>query len=209
MLYVTAQCMQMCQRPRASLLAARSCASQVSWVSNDRTAFIAKTVPVSTMLPLIGSKLDRSRSVYCRAAAPQSTKLDSSMIWGDIMMLTATELASERLPKQVTGVLSLTLLAAWIGVATAKGDYTVKQRHQFSYQYAYGILLGMQQAAITWLLFVPTAMAMYACLVSHHLLDGSVFRVPPGARVSPEGEVMIAALFTLMSWRGIYSSQMF
>ena len=52
-------------------------------------------------------------------------------------------------------------------------------------------------------------MAMYACLVSHHLLDGSVFRVPPGARVSPEGEVMIAALFTLMSWRGIYSSQMF
>lgn len=59
------------------------------------------------------------------------------------------------------------------------------------------------------LLFVPTAMAMYACLVSHHLLDSSVFRVPPGARVSPEGEVMIAALFTLMSWRGIYSSQMF
>lgn len=120
-------------------------------------------------------------------------------------------------------------------MATAKGDYTVKQRHTFSYQYAYGILLGMQQAAITWvclprkskvalfpwsnlylrltvhlqLLFVPTAMAMYACLVSHHLLDSSVFKVPPGARVSPEGEVMIAALFTLMSWRGIYSSQMF
>ena len=56
------------------------------------------------------------RSTQCRAATPQSTKLDSSMIWGDIMMLTATELASERLPKQVTGVLSLTLLAAWIGV---------------------------------------------------------------------------------------------
>lgn len=58
-----------------------------------------------------------ARSVLCRAATPQSTKLDSSMIWGDIMMLTATELASERLPKQVTGVLSLTLLAAWIGVS--------------------------------------------------------------------------------------------
>lgn len=59
------------------------------------------------------------------------------------------------------------------------------------------------------LLFVPTAMAMYACLVSHHLLDSSVFKVPPGCRTSPEGEVMLAALFTLMSWRGIYSSQMF
>ena len=58
-----------------------------------------------------------ARSVTCRAVTPQSTKLDSSMIWGDIMMLTATELASERLPKQVTGVLSLTLLAAWIGVS--------------------------------------------------------------------------------------------
>ncbi|DBA82752.1 TPA: hypothetical protein ACH3X1_006981 [Trebouxia sp. C0004] len=209
MLYASAQGMQMCEQPRPFLFAARSCASQVSWVSNDRTAFIATAAPNSTRLPLRGLLLYHPRSVHCRAAAPQSTKLDSSMIWGDIMMLTATELASERLPKQVTGVLSLTLLAAWIGVATAKGDYTVKQRHTFSYQYAYGILLGMQQAAITWLLFVPTAMAMYACLVSHHLLDSSVFRIPPGAHVSPEGEVMIAALFTLMSWRGIYSSQMF
>ena len=255
MLYITAQCMQMCQRPRASLLAARSCASQVSWVSNDRTAFIAKTVPVSTMLPLIGSKLDRSRSVYCRAAAPQSTKLDSSMIWGDIMMLTATELASERLPKQVTGVLSLTLLAAWIGVrrwryccgttqssansavlagGNCKGGLHCQAAAPIQLpiciwhsawdaagSYNMGMLAKSKVAFFLWsnsnlrltvhlqLLFVPTAMAMYACLVSHHLLDGSVFRVPPGARVSPEGEVMIAALFTLMSWRGIYSSQMF
>ncbi|KAL3157899.1 hypothetical protein ABBQ32_012308 [Trebouxia sp. C0010 RCD-2024] len=156
------------------------------------------------------SHLSTAKSIVCQAATPQSTKLDSSMIWGDIMMLTATELASERLPKQVTGVLSLTLLAAWIGVAAAKGDYTVsKRRHSLSFEYAYAILLGMQQAAITWLLFVPTAMAMYACLVSHHLLDSSVFRIPPGCRTSPEGEVMLAALFTLMSWRGIYSSQMF
>ena len=66
-----------------------------------------------TCLPHLRS----SRTLECRAAAPQSTKLDSSMIWGDIMMLTATELASERLPKQLTGVLSLTLLAAWIGVS--------------------------------------------------------------------------------------------
>lgn len=58
-----------------------------------------------------------SRTLHCRAATPQSTKLDSSMIWGDIMMLTATELASERLPKHLTGVLSLTVLAAWIGVS--------------------------------------------------------------------------------------------
>lgn len=118
-------------------------------------------------------RLRPARSAICRAATPQSTKLDSSMIWGDIMMLTATELASERLPKQLTGVLSLTLLAAWIGVsmlmllisvhkpiaqltlllpqvAAAKGDYTVKRRHTLSYEYAYGISLGMQQAAITW-----------------------------------------------------------
>ena len=66
-----------------------------------------------------------ARSVACRAATPQSTKLDSSMIWGDIMMLTATELASERLPKQVTGVLSLTLLAAWIGVGILRAFLTV------------------------------------------------------------------------------------
>jgi hypothetical protein len=117
MLYASTQGMKMCQQPRPFLFAARSCASQVSWVSNDRTAFTAKAAPISTRLPLRGLQLYHSRSVHCRAAAPQSTKLDSSMIWGDIMMLTATELASERLPKQVTGVLSLTLLAAWIGVS--------------------------------------------------------------------------------------------
>ena len=126
--------------------------------------------PTWPILPHI--HLRRLRPVLCQAAAPQSTKIDSSMMWGDIMMLTATELASERLPKQVTGVLSLTLLAAWIGVilscickfgygrevmmvpvlqvAAAKGDYTVKRQHTPSYQYAYTILLGMQQAAITW-----------------------------------------------------------
>lgn len=64
------------------------------------------------------SNVRPAKSIVCQAATPQSTKLDSSMIWGDIMMLTATELASERLPKHVTGVLSLTLLAAWIGVGT-------------------------------------------------------------------------------------------
>ena len=57
-----------------------------------------------------------SRAVHCHAIAPRTSKLDSSMIWGDIMILTATELASERLPKHITGLLTLTLIAAWIGV---------------------------------------------------------------------------------------------
>ena len=35
-------------------------------------------------------------------------------------------------------------------VATAKGDYTMKGSRNFSFQYAYSIVLGMQQAAITW-----------------------------------------------------------
>ena len=36
-------------------------------------------------------------------------------------------------------------------VAAAKGDYTVSKRRQsLSFEYAYAILLGMQQAAITW-----------------------------------------------------------
>lgn len=53
-------------------------------------------------------------------------------------------------------------------VATAKGDYTVKQRHTFSYQYVYGILLGMQQAAITWVCSTCVKMLLIACLGSLH-----------------------------------------
>ena len=127
-----------------------------------------------------------------------------------------------------------------VQVATAKGDYTLKQRRSPSckFEFQYSILLGLQQAAITWvsslvqqqhceccqarscdllptkhiavqLFFVPTAMAMYACLVSHHLLDSSVFKVPQGSWTSPEGDVMFAALFTLAIWRSMYLSQMF
>ena len=89
---------------------------------SNRVALAVKpSRPVIQQGSLIGLPYLRpARRVACRAATPQSTKLDSSMIWGDIMMLTATELASERLPKQVTGVLSLTLLAAWIGVSTLR-----------------------------------------------------------------------------------------
>lgn len=168
----------------------------------------APCVLLSARTPASHLRIQTSRAVKCTAAAPRTAKLDSSMMWGDIMMLTATELASERLPKHATGVLTLTLIAAWLGAAAAKGDYTAKPRQRVSYQYAYSMWIGMEQAAITWLLFIPTAMAMYAALVSHHLLDSAVFKVPPGSRTSPEGEVMLAALFTLMSWRGIYSSQM-
>ncbi len=108
--------------PRCVALAttAPQCAEQHLAVTTVQTArilaFDRGVVLRQSRLP--GSPLKSSRAVQCRAAAPQSTKLDSSMIWGDIMMLTATELASERLPKQVTGVLSLTLLAAWIGVSS-------------------------------------------------------------------------------------------
>lgn len=35
-------------------------------------------------------------------------------------------------------------------VAIAKGDYTMKQSRNFSFQYVYSIVLGMEQAAITW-----------------------------------------------------------
>lgn len=90
-------------------------------VLQDARGFAPAVMPNRSVLQqgsCIGvPRLTPARSTICRAATPQSTKLDSSMIWGDIMMLTATELASERLPKQVTGVLSLTLLAAWIGVS--------------------------------------------------------------------------------------------
>lgn len=56
------------------------------------------------------------RSPICGASTPRRPQVDTAMIWGDILMLTATNLASERLPRNLTGVLSLTLLAAWIGV---------------------------------------------------------------------------------------------
>ena len=41
-------------------------------------------------------------------------------------------------------------LTAKLQAAAAKGDYTAKPRQRVSYQYAYSMWIGMEQAAITW-----------------------------------------------------------
>ena len=42
-----------------------------------------------------------------------------------------------------------TSLSAELQAAAAKGDYTAKPRQRVSYQYAYSMWIGMEQAAIT------------------------------------------------------------
>eukprot|EP00884_Botryococcus_braunii_P018665 jgi/Botrbrau1/5482/Bobra.27_1s0025.1 len=68
------------------------------------------------------------------------------------------------------------------------------------------MILSVITAATTWAIFVPTALATYASMVSHHWIDHSAF-LPSGQgwELAPQVEVVVATFWTLISWRGIYT----
>ncbi|KAK9810509.1 hypothetical protein WJX72_012008 [[Myrmecia] bisecta] len=177
--------------------------------------------PCSHYSPCLAYRQRRVRStsrircrIVCLGQAPSRNIIDPTLVWGDCMMLLSTELASDRVPKDQMGLLSGVLVAAWVGVAVAvtKGDYRYKYSEPsmiyFNSPYATAMLIAMFTAATTWALFVPTALAAYASMVVHHLLDVDVIRQPASSpyALPPELEVVMAVLWTVSSWRGIYAA---
>ena len=53
-------------------------------------------------------------------------------------------------------------------------------------------------------MFAPVAVACYASLVSHRIIPSVAFTSKHG-EMSPQLEVLLASLFTVSSWRGIYA----
>ncbi len=56
-------------------------------------------------------------------------------------------------------------------------------------------------------MFVPVALACYASLVSHNWMPNTTFTASGNPSELPaQLEVLLAALFTVSSWRGIYAA---
>lgn len=53
-------------------------------------------------------------------------------------------------------------------------------------------------------MFTPAVLACYASLVAHRFIPTSLFASKHG-ELAPQLEVLVAALFTVSSWRGIYA----
>lgn len=132
--------------------------------------------------------------------------LDTTMAWGDILTLLATELASERIPMSVCGIHCTVTILAWVGVATAKGDYRYRPPSFLFGAQQRAMLLACLSGALTWALFVPTVLASYASMVTHHFLDPSLLVQHSSEHQLPaQLEVIFAALWSVSSWRGVYA----
>ncbi|CAK0784590.1 hypothetical protein CVIRNUC_007794 [Coccomyxa viridis] len=132
--------------------------------------------------------------------------LDTTMAWGDILTLLATELASERIPISVCGIHCTVTILAWVGVASVKGDYRYKPPSFLFGAQQRAMALACLSGALTWALFVPTVLAGYASMVTHHILDASLL-VHHGSehQLPAQLEVIFAALWSIASWRGVYA----
>lgn len=137
---------------------------------------------------------------------PQNA-LDSVLAWGDILTLTATEISNDRVPLNQTGLLCSVLVLCWVGTATASGDYRYKSAsNQVLFgQHQVTIVLAALSSCITWLMFVPVALAFYASLVSHNWMPKSPFTAVAG-ELPAQLEVLVSSLFTIATWRGSYAA---
>jgi len=148
------------------------------------------------------------RKLGCQSGkdfGPQSA-LDSVLAWGDILTLTATEISSDRVPINQAGMLCSVLVLCWVGTATATGDYRYKSASNQALfgQQQVNIILAALNSSITWLMFVPVALAFYASLVSHSWMPKGPFASSPG-ELPAQVEVLLASLFTISTWRAIYA----
>ncbi|BDA44565.1 hypothetical protein COCOBI_06-0410 [Coccomyxa sp. Obi] len=142
-----------------------------------------------------------------RSRRPKSKNvLDTTMAWGDILTLMATELASERIPLSVCGLHCTVTILAWVGVAVAKGDYRYRVPSTVFGAQQTTMILASFSAACTWALFVPTVLASYASMVTHQILDPAVLvSHTTDTQLPAQLEVIFASLWSVASWRGIYA----
>ncbi|CAL8463210.1 g2744 [Coccomyxa elongata] len=132
--------------------------------------------------------------------------LDTTMAWGDILTLMATELASERIPLSVCGLHCTVTILAWVGVAVAKGDYRYRAPSTVFGAQQTAMILASFSGAVTWALFVPTVLASYASMVTHNILDPAVLvSHATDTQLPAQLEVIFASLWSVASWRGIYA----
>lgn len=74
---------------------------------------------------------------------------DATLLWGDSVMICATELASNRIPLEEAGLLSGIMLGIWATVGILKGDYSNDRREPTVF---FNVLLldAMTSSMMTW-----------------------------------------------------------
>lgn len=143
---------------------------------------------------------------FIKSSPVLSRVQDGTLIFGDIVMILATEVSSERIPYESMGVLVGVMAGCWVAVAAAMGDYKGSTPTSDSlYISMLGpAFLAVLNATMTWAVSMMAAIAVYAFLVANNMLDAAPVVENLGEDdLSPQLEVVVALLITMSCWRGI------
>ncbi len=86
------------------------------------------------------------------------------LLWGDGVMICATELASNRIPLEEAGLLSGIMLGIWATVGTLKGDYSSNSRREPTVFFNVLLLDAMSSSMMTWVRFVVWWVLLWLCI---------------------------------------------
>lgn len=129
------------------------------------------------------------------------------MLWGDAVLLFCC--SSERVPAGCSLTLASAAVLSWVGVSLAKGDYSRGSSHSVRgfdpVSRQRDMLSALGNAASTWLLFVPTALAADAALFSRGLVSSAPFLWEPSPAVLHAAAVASNAAGSIVGGGGAVS----
>lgn len=134
--------------------------------------------------------------------------VDGTLIFGDCVMILATEGASDRMPL-VEGwpYLVAAVIISWVAVSGARGDYSGKadDSDMLLLSVGFPVFLAVLNATVTWAAAILASLPLYAYLVSHFMVEASSVLVlnDEATQMAPQMEVSTALLVTMSCWRGI------
>ncbi|KAJ9506470.1 hypothetical protein QJQ45_019452 [Haematococcus lacustris] len=131
---------------------------------------------------------------------------DGTLLVGDVVMVVATEVSSERIPLEVLPQLAGVMAGSWVMAGLLMGDYKGTMPESENW---YLNLLGPSFTAIincclTWSIAVTLALAVSSLCVANNILPSEPFFEDLATEnLSPQLEVAVASLVTMCAWRGI------
>lgn len=133
--------------------------------------------------------------------------VDGYMILGDAVMVLATEVASERVPLNEMPYLAGVAVFSWILAGAVLGDYKNEpdpDANPLSNMLGWPVVVAIANACITWAVSMVPAMIGFSVLVSNYVVTPEVvLEVERDGMLSPQLEVSVALLVTMLCWRGM------
>ncbi|GBF97375.1 hypothetical protein Rsub_11022 [Raphidocelis subcapitata] len=133
--------------------------------------------------------------------------VDGTLILGDVVMVVATEVASERVPLDTMPYLAGVAACSWVLAGAVLGDYKGEpdpDANPLSNSLGWPVVVAIANACITWAAAMVPSMLGFSVLVANYLVPTEVVVDPArNGILSPQLEVSVALLVTMLCWRGM------